>query len=231
MGFEWDRMAFDNKEIIPVLFIIITFAIAVYVWPMVEEPMIIHWDEQGQPDGYGSKYVGLLLMPIVIAGIYILMTIVPYIAVFKKNLKDFYKYFFQFKLFFIVFMLSLYVITLLPNLGYQSFKMAYFMIPWIAILFFYLGYILRFCKRNFFMGIRTPWTLANDTVWKKTHDLASKAFVLIGIIMLISLAFIEYAIYVMVILIFANIIFLFAYSFVEYKKIEKRVGEKGARHL
>lgn len=229
--FDWNRMAFDSKEIIPIIFIILAFAIAAYAWPLVQEPMIIHWDDQGQADGYGSKFIGLLLMPIVLAGVYLLMTIIPYIAVFKQNLRDFYKYFFQFKLFFVVFMLSLYVITLLPNLGYRSFSMTYFMIPWIAILFFYLGHILKLCKRNFFMGIRTPWTLANDTVWKKTHELGSKAFALIGIIMLISLAFLEYAIYVMVVLIFAAIIFLFAYSFLEYRKIEKRVGEKKARHL
>jgi uncharacterized membrane protein len=128
-------------------------------------------------------------------------------------------------------MLSLYIITLLPNLGQESFNMAFFMIPWIAALFFYLAYILRFCKRNFFMGIRTPWTLANDTVWKKTHILASKLFAITAMIMLFSLVIIQYALYVMLIAIFVTISVVFAYSFFEYRKIEKRVGEKGARQL
>ena len=64
-------MAFDNKEIIPIIFIIITFAIAFYVYPLVEEPMIIHWNEQGLPDAYGSKFIGLFLIPLVLAGVYV----------------------------------------------------------------------------------------------------------------------------------------------------------------
>jgi len=192
--------------------------------------MIIHWGEQGNPDGYGSKFMGLWMMPLMLIGIYVLMSVIPYIAVFKANLKSFYRYYYALKTVFVVFFLSFYIIQLLQNLGHQ-FNITYFMVPWIGIMFIIIGYIIKFAKRNFFIGIRTPWTLANDTVWKKTHDLGSKIFIGIGIIVILSILVPNYSFYVLMITIFGGIIYMFVYSYLEYRKIERKVGEKGARKL
>ena len=61
------------------------------------------------------------------------------------------------------------------NMGVQ-FNMTQFFVPAIGILFFYIGTILKYTKRNWFVGIRTPWTLSSDVVWEKTHKLGGKLF-------------------------------------------------------
>ncbi|MDP2776733.1 MAG: SdpI family protein, partial [Anaerolineales bacterium] len=66
------------------------------------------------------------------------------------------------------------------NLGYQDFKMSAAMLPYLGVLFIFTGYMLRQAKRNWFIGIRTPWTLSSDSVWDKTHQLGSLLFMLSG---------------------------------------------------
>lgn len=78
------------------------------------------------------------------------------------------------------FMLYIHGLTLAWSLGYQDFKMSAAMLPFMGILFIAVGYLLRKAKRNFFIGIRTPWTLSSDSVWDKTHQLGSILFMISG---------------------------------------------------
>jgi len=185
------------------------------------EKIPIHWNAQGEIDGYGSRFTGLFLLPMVTVGIYILFLIIPKIAVYKDNIKQFQKYFFAFKVIFILFFFTLYIITILQTLGY-TFNMNYFIIPAIAALFYFIGHILKFAKRNFFIGIRTPWTLSSNEVWNKTHLLGSKTFKIAAIIAFLGLFFGKYGILFILIPILGVAIFLVVYSYVIYQKEVKR---------
>ena len=80
------------------------------------------------------------------------------------------------------------IAAIIYNLGY-SFNFGKIIVPAIAILFYFIGILLTKAKRNFFIGIRTPWTLSSDKIWDETHRLASKLFKLGAIILLISVVF------------------------------------------
>jgi uncharacterized membrane protein len=91
----------------------------------------------------------------------------------------------------------------------------------IGLLFFYIGILLENAKRNWFIGIRTPWTLSSEKVWNKTHKLGSKMFKISGIIVLIGFLFQKYVTYFILIPTLFVAFYLVIYSYVEYRKEKK----------
>lgn len=150
------------------------------LWNQLPEQMASHWNANDQVDGYISKFWGVFLMPLVTLGMFGLFIVLPNIDPLKANIAEFRGSFNLFIVLITVFMLYIHGLTLAWSLGYQSFKMSAAMLPFLGILFMFIGYMLRQAKRNFFIGIRTPWTLSSDTVWNKTHQLGSVLFILSG---------------------------------------------------
>ena len=213
-----------KKEIIPILLIILMFIAGAYFYDKVnlneEGKMPIHWNAKGEVDSYGNRFIGLFLMPVVVVLIYLLFQLIPTMAVYKEHLEEFKGEIYGMKVVFILFFIAIYIATLLPSFGYNI-NMNYFIIPWISLLFIYLGYAIKDAKRNFFIGIRTPWTLASDRVWNKTHKIGSKLLMVTGVVFLLALVFPKYMIWIIIVPILLVILFLFIYSFVEYKKLKR----------
>jgi len=214
-------MKFDKKELPLVILIIIIFITSFYLYSKMPEKMPTHWDAAGEVDGYGNRFVGLFLIPIFLVGFYLLFLFLPKIMVYQKNFEKFKNYFYGFKVVFILFFITVYIAMLLPNFGIHK-NMSYFMIPAISILFFYVGYMLKFAKRNYFIGIRTPWTLASEKVWDKTHQLGSKLFMTFALIMLSSIFFVKQMVWFILIPLITMVLYLFIYSYLEYRKEVKK---------
>lgn len=215
-----------KKEIIPIGLIVLMFLAAFYLYPTMPERMPVHWNAKGKIDGYGSRNAALFLLPVVNLVIYGLFLLIPKIAVFRENVKEFYGRFgFDFRTVIVVFFFVLYLATLMPPMGY-SFNMGYVVMPAVALLIFYMGYLMRHMKRNFFMGIRTPWTLSNDIVWKKTHDVGGRLFQVWGGIMLLVVIFVPsgYIMWFIMVPILAIVTFVFVYSYKLYQQ-EKGKGK------
>jgi uncharacterized membrane protein len=162
---------------------VLLFASAIYAYPTLPDKIPIHWNAFGQVDGWGAPQT-IFLFPVIVALVYGLFLAIPKIAVYKKNIQGF-KHFQSMKLMMIVFLSAFYLATLFATQGYD-FEMRYVFMPAMSLLFIYLGYIMKDMKRNYFIGIRTPWTLASDHVWKKTHEIGGKLFMLAGVIFLIG---------------------------------------------
>lgn len=216
-------MKFQKRELIPYAIMGLMFIVAFIVYPYVQDPMITHWNAKGQPDGYTDKAIGLFLIPAIILIIYTLLQLIPKIEVeqYKKNIQYFYKYFFIFKLIFVLFIFGMYVTTLLPNLGYNIDILLYLM-PAIAVFFLYTGYMMEKTKRNFFIGIRTPWTLSSDIVWKKTHQVGGKLFMLLALVALATIIQPEYMFYVFIISMLLVTAFVMIYSYFLYQRLPKK---------
>jgi len=103
------------------------------------------------------------------------------------------------------------------NLG-SYFNFSFAMLPPMAILFYGVGVLTQNAKRNWFVGIRTPWTLSSDEIWDKTHQLGGKLFKAAAVISLIGLFFGQYGLFFFVIPIFAVSIFTIAYSYYLFRK-------------
>jgi uncharacterized membrane protein len=208
---------FDKKELVPLTLILLMFIASSFLYSSMPEKMPIHWNSKGEIDGYGSRFTGLFLMPIITLIIYIVLSMIPKIAVYKKNIQAFYFYYSGFKIVFVLYMAALYLVMLLPNFGIL-FNMNFVIIPMIAGLIFFAGILMEKSKRNYFIGIRTPWTLASDNVWKKTHRIGGMGFKIIAVFMLFSLILGKYAILSSVGLLLIFVVYIFIYSYFVFKK-------------
>ncbi len=121
--------------------------------------MASHWDANDQVNGYISKFWGVFLMPLITLGMLVLFLVLPNIDPLKANIAQFRESFNLFIVLIVAFMLYVHGLTLAWSLGYQDFKMSAAMLPFMGVLFIAVGWMLRKAKRNFFIGIRTPWTL------------------------------------------------------------------------
>ena len=173
-----------------VLLLIATAAIAgLLLWNQLPDSMASHWNANDQVDGYTSKFSGVFLLPLITLGLFLLFLVVPNIDPLKANIAQFREVFNLFIVLMAAFMLYIHALTLRWNLGYTDFGMSKAMLPAMGILFFFIGYMLRKAKRNFFIGIRTPWTLSSDRVWDETHRLGSVLFMISGVFAFIGALF------------------------------------------
>lgn len=207
-----------RKSTIAVLLVIlISFAIGIYLYPYMPERMASHWNAEGQVDGYMPKFWGLFLMPLISVGLLLLFLLIPKIDPLKKNIQKFRKYYDWFIVLLIAFLLYIYLLSLAANLGYD-FNMTTMMVPALGILFYYIGILTENAKRNWFIGIRTPWTLSSDVVWDKTHKLGGKLFKAAGVIALLGILAGGYAIWFVLVPVIAVALYTLIYSYFEYQK-------------
>lgn len=211
-------MSTRNTSIIVLSLIAISIVAGVLLWNQLPDPMASHWNANDQVDGYMPKFWGVFMMPLMVLGMYVLFLVIPGIDPLKANIAQFRGAFNLFIVLISVFMLYIHGLTLAWSLGYQDFKMSAAMLPFMGVLFIFIGYMLRQAKRNFFIGIRTPWTLSSDTVWEKTHQLGSVLFMVSG-----ALAFIgsflggELAFWLFFVPLMGSALFLVIYSYILYR--------------
>ena len=208
-----------------ILFIILLFSINIYFYFILPNNIITHWNADGSPNGYMSKFWGLFLLPFITSGIFLLFMIIPKIDPLKKNIEKFRYVFNSFVLVFILFMFYIDILSLIYNLGY-SFNMSRMFLPALGFLFIYLGIIMKNIKQNWFIGIRTPWTLSNEKVWDKTHNLGSKLFQISGILTFLGIFYPKYSIYFVLAPILLSSVVLVLYSYLVYHKIQVNNNKK-----
>ena len=215
-------MSTKTTSIIVLTLIAIALIAGVVLWDRLPEQMPSHWNINDQVDGYTSRFWGVFLMPLITLGMFVLFLVIPNIDPLKGNIAQFRGTFNIFIVLIVAFMLYIHGLTLAWGLGYQSFKLSTAMLPFMGVLFIAIGYMLRQAKRNFFIGIRTPWTLSSDTVWDKTHQLGSSLFMGSGGLAIVG-GFIGgiSAFLLMFIPLIGSTIFLVIYSYVLYRRETK----------
>ena len=189
------------------------------LWDQFPEQMASHWNENDQVDGYMPKFWGVFLMPLVTLGMFLLFLVIPNIDPLKANIAQFRDTFNLFVTFIIGFMIYVHALTLLWNLGYTNFKLSQAMLPAMGLLFIVIGSLLRKANRNFFIGIRTPWTLSSDYVWDKTHQLGAVLFTVSGVLAVIGGFFGGMiAFWFLFVPMIGSTVFVLIYSYVLYQK-------------
>ena len=197
--------------------VLVSVLASVVAYQFLPEKIVSHWNIYGNADSQMDKAFALSIMPIVAIFIAALYFLIPKLDPLRQNIK---KFEFQYGLMFatiIAFMLYIHIITILWNLGF-SLNISAAIIPGVALLLFVIGLLLKDSERNWFVGVRTPWTLSSDNVWKKTHLLASKTFMIAGVILLLSIFFPEYAFFAIIFVVLIAAIIPTIYSYFEYAK-------------
>ena len=207
-------------HITSIAIIIASLIIGIYFYPQLPDQVASHWNTKGEVNGYIPKFWGAFLMPIITIGLFLLFLWLPKADPYKKNVEKFRGHYDWLIVVIILFLFYIHIITTLWNTGYQINMSITIMIA-LAGLFYYIGVMLPKSKRNWFMGIRTPWTLSSDKVWQKTHKLGGVLFRISALIILIGTFFSEYLLWFVLVPVLATVIWTFIYSYVEYKKVKR----------
>ena len=210
-------MNMRRSEIIMLGIALLSFVIGVYYYPQMPEQMASHWNARGQVDGYLSKFWGLFLMPVTLVGLALLFMAIPRIDPLRENIEKFRKYYDGFVILFMLFMVVVYVQTLLWNIGIRISLNAFLPIA-AGIMFIGAGILVENARRNWFIGIRTPWTLSSDRVWDKTHRMGGKLFKSAGVIAIVGIFFHSYAVYFVLVPALLVAAYTVVYSYLEYKR-------------
>lgn len=175
MKFNW------RFELPQLLLVGAMFAAALWAWPQLPDRLPIHWNIHGEVDGWGNKFMGLLFVPLIVLGIYALMFVLPRFDPGKANYQSFQKVYGIIRLAIVAYMSAVYAAMLVAAFGHNV-NMTSVILPLVGILFIVLGNFLSKIRPNWFVGVRTPWTLSSQLSWDKTHRLAGRLFIVMGLL-------------------------------------------------
>lgn len=174
-----------KSEIFSVLMIVLCLIGGAYFYNHFPDKVITHWNFQGEADGYSGKFFGSFGIPFIIIGMYLLLLVAPLLDPKRERYEDFQKVYNLFRMVFISFFTVIFFLTGLVNLGYNI-PINYVLPGLVGLLMIVLGNFMGKIKKNWFLGIRTPWTLSSENVWNKTHRVGGYLFILFGIIIMIT---------------------------------------------
>ena len=167
--------------------VIAALAVVVSIWayPQLPPTLATHWNVGGTADGFSSRATAVLIMPLVIIGLTGLFNVLPKLDPRGANYAKFIDTYWLIANAVILFILIGHGMIIATGLGYPV-KVDRFMPIGIGLLFIVLGNYLTRVEPNWFIGIRTPWTLSSDTVWRKTHRTGGWLMVVGGFVLAAS---------------------------------------------
>jgi uncharacterized membrane protein len=157
------------------------FILAVVTWPWAPERIPVHWNLHQQVDRYGGRFEGLFAIPLLALGIYILMLLVPRIDPGRANYPGFRGVFTTLRLALVVFMAAIYGIVHLWLRGIEV-RVGTVVPLLVGAMFIVIGNLLGKVRPNWFVGIRTPWTLSSKDAWVRTHRAGGWVFIVQGLV-------------------------------------------------
>ena len=203
--------------IISLLFIVTVLGSAVF-YSALPDQMASHWNIAGEVDDYSPKIIGVLIGPLMLLILMLFMTLIPHIDPLSENIAHFRLYYDAFWVALSAFVVYLHGLMLAWNLG-SHFYMGRALLPAIAALWYFNGILLKHSEPNWFVGIRTPWTLSDDRVWLDTHRIGGTLFKLSAGLMLVSTLRPTYGFYVVLASAIGISLFLVVYSYFAYRKL------------
>jgi uncharacterized membrane protein len=214
----------------------VTFGAAVYAHTHADliptDKVPIHWNIRGEPDGWVSKnepFLAFYLLPTALGGIVLLgLFVLPWISPRNFAVEGFRKTYDY--VFFLVAALFVYLDAMVL---WSQVRGPVLMDRWflagIFLFFALIGNVLGKVKRNFWMGVRTPWTLADPVVWDRTHRVAAWTFVAVGVIGAVTAAAGMHPI-VCFVLLMVGALSPIVYSLVLYKRLEREGKLEAQQH-
>jgi uncharacterized membrane protein len=215
-----------NKKINIVIacLLAITLVYILIVYPSLPDLIPTHFGVSGDADGYSKKsYI------FVIYGILILLNILmPTIAKIDPKRENYSRFFKSFDIsrvaINLLFMGLIVIITQssLSNLT-ETFSVDRLVPAMLGLVFIVIGNYMPKFKHNYTMGIKTPWTLADENVWNRTHRISGPIWIVAGAIMIINRFLFQntLSMYIIIVVIIFVVIFPFVYSYLIYRKYHK----------
>ena len=214
------RMTTKDAAVIVALMLATALGVTAFFYHDLPQTIATHWNASGQANGTADKSWGLFLPTIIAALISALLFALPAIDPLDKGYKNFRKTYNWLIVLIAAFLALLQVMTVVWNLGFR-FNFSRFIAPTIGVFFYFIGTLLPDIKRNWFAGIRTPWTLSSDRVWMRTHEHAGTIFRIAGLVACLGAVFPLHALYFLFVPSLLGIAWVIVYSYLVFRKGEK----------
>jgi uncharacterized membrane protein len=161
------------------------FAGAIAVWPIAPDQIPVHWNVQGNVDRYGGKFEGLVALPLLALGLYVAMRYLPRIDPGRANYARFLGAYAVIRASILVVMAAIYGAMLLWVLKWPI-DMSTVIPIVVGALFVVFGGVLGKIRPNWFVGVRTPWTMSSKISWVRTHRPGGWLFVALGALVAVT---------------------------------------------
>lgn len=203
--------------------VVLTLAITAIVYPALPEQVPSHWNAAGEVDGYLPRLWGAAIVPLIMIPLTALFFLIPRIDPLRENYRKFHPYYEGFILVFALFFAIIQVQILLWGIGIEI-SPNIVIPPLFGALFIYIGFLLDHAEPNWFVGIRTPWTMSSGKVWKKTHDLGGKLFKIAGIVSIVGVFFGSYALWFCLVPVLLVAGYTVVYSYIQFQRERRSTG-------
>ena len=211
-------------DVLALLMIVAMFILAAVHWSAAPSQIPVHWNFAGEPDRFGGRFEGLFGLPLAAAGVYALLLLLPRFDPRRKNYDAFAGPFAIIRTVVVGLLFGLDIVVLLWIRGERS-HLNTLVAAEIGVALILLGNYLPKVKSNWFVGVRTPWTLSSESSWRRTHRLAGWLFTLGGLLTVTAaLSFPELARPVMFGTLMATIVTSFIYSYIVWKHDPQRTA-------
>lgn len=194
--------------------------ITLYGFLNIQGDVAVHFSADGEANSTMDKIQGLLLLPVISLAVFLLLNYLPRIDPLGENVKDFESALKWMAVALVAFMAYVQGLIVAWNLEFIV-DISRAMVPAVAGVFYATGLLLKRAERNWFIGIRTPWTLSSEEVWKKTHERASPLFRFAAVFSLGALAYPDMLLEFTVIPAVIVAGYSTLYSFIKYRELEE----------
>ena len=167
--------------VVSAVFVMAMLGVAVWVYPQLPAQTPIHWNAQGVANGWASPFWAATAPVLLMAGLAVLFAVLPIISPRKFEIASFARTYGVIALATLGVLLVVGTTALLAGAGHHV-SVALIAPLAVGVLLMVVGNFMGKFRKNFFVGIRTPWTLTSDVVWERTHRLAGWLFVLAGLV-------------------------------------------------
>lgn len=184
-------MSQKRRLIVGFAFVAVSAIASALAYPDLPREMAIHFSAEGTPDDYMSKPLAVALLPaieVVALGMY---AAIPRLDPLGENFEAFEDYYDLAAVVTVAILAYVHGAVLAWNLGYE-FQMGQVIAPIIAVVGFVFGTVVENAKQNWFVGIRTPWTLSDERVWEQTNQRSGILFKIAGVVALLGIPFPQY---------------------------------------
>jgi uncharacterized membrane protein len=169
------------RKLVPGLLVVaIAAGFSLWAYPRLPALVATHFDLHGDPNGWSSRLVACVLVPALGLALAVMFTVLPRIDPRGANYAKFGPTYWTIANALLFLLAGIHVFSLGKALGW-AIDMAHVASLGVGGLFVLLGNLMTRIRPNWFVGIRTPWTLSSDTVWRKTHRFGGIAFVIAGL--------------------------------------------------
>lgn len=205
--------------VIGIVLALAAVALSFWAYPQLPERVPSHWDWNGNVTANSSRFTAVVLLPAIVVFTWLLMLVLPLISPRGFRLDQFANAFYEVIIAIIAVFLVIHFVLFRAEIGGSAPPNAMIFAP-IGVLLVIIGNLMGKFKKNFFIGVRTPWTLASDEVWLRTNRLGGRLMVIGGLLLIAASSFPSWAVPALIVVVIAISLVPIVYSYVLYRRIE-----------